>query len=153
MLIVGPALPAVPVGRRDWRLDNAEAARPVTSQSQNEPEGFPRVKLIRQQEKAFSKRIPYAVLFTRTSAALKPLTLRHIQDQLVKHGVRAFETQIHERDAYPALFSFGGTLSSLNPAEVRNIEAAVINARAFAGELVAMLREGAQNTTQTAQVA
>ncbi len=73
------------------------------------------VKLIRLQEKAFNKRIPYAVLFTRTSAALKPRTLRHIQDQFAKHGVRAFETQIHERDAYRALFSFGGTLSSLNP--------------------------------------
>ena len=109
------------------------------------------MKLIRQQEKAFSKRIPYAVLFTRTSAALKPRTLRHIQDQFTKNGVRAFETQIHERDAYRALFSFGGTLSSLNPAEVRNIDAAVINARAFAGELVSMLRDVAQS--EQAQVA
>jgi chromosome partitioning protein len=112
------------------QLDASEAAKAV--------------KLIRQQEKAFSKRIPYAVLFTRTSAALKPRTLRHIQDQFTKNGVRAFETQIHERDAYRALFSFGGTLSSLDPAEVRNIDAAVINARAFAGELISMLRDVAK---------
>jgi chromosome partitioning protein len=109
------------------------------------------VKLIRQQEKAFGKTIPYAVLFTRTSAALKPRTLRNIQTQFIQHGVRAFETQIHERDAYKALFSFGGTLSSLDRASVRNVAEAIINARAFAGELVSMLREITQ--TQTAQVA
>lgn len=119
------------------QLDASEAAKAV--------------KLIRQQERAFNKPIPYAVLFTRTSAALKPRTLRHIQDQFVKNGVRAFETQIHERDAYRALFSFGGTLSSLNPAEVRNIEAAIVNARAFAGEMIAMLRDAAR--PQVAQVA
>jgi len=119
------------------QLDASEAAKAV--------------KLVRQQEKAFGKKIPYAVLFTRTSSALRPRTLRHIQEQFIKHGVRAFETQIHERDAYRALFSFGGTLSSLNPAEVRNIDAAVINARAFAGELVSMLRE--ISDSQTAQVA
>jgi chromosome partitioning protein len=99
------------------------------------------IKLIRQQEKAFNKKIPYAVLFTRTSSALKPRTLRSIQEQFTKNGVLAFETQIHERDAYRALFSFGGTLSSLNPVDVRNIDAAIANARAFAGELVAMLRK------------
>jgi chromosome partitioning protein len=119
------------------QLDASEAAKAV--------------KLVRQQEKAFGKKIPYAVLFTRTSSALRPRTLRHVQEQFLKHGVRAFQTQIHERDAYRALFSFGGTLSSLNPAEVRNIEAAVNNARAFAGELVSMLRE--ISDAQAAQVA
>lgn len=109
------------------------------------------VKLIRQQEKAFGKNIPYAVLFTRTSAALKPRTLRNIQNQFIQHGVRAFETQIHERDAYKALFSFGGTLSALDRTAVRNVDEAVINARAFAGELIAMLRD--INQTQMAQVA
>jgi chromosome partitioning protein len=109
------------------------------------------VMLIRQQERAFTKKIPYAVLFTRTSAALKPRTLRHIQEQFVKNGVRAFETQIHEREAYRALFSFGGTLSSLDPREVKNIDGAIVNARAFAGELIAMLRDISQD--QQAQVA
>ncbi len=108
-------------------LDGTEAAKAI--------------KLIRQQEKAFNKRIPYAVLFTRTSAAIKPRTLRNIQQQFSAHGIRAFETQIHERDAYKALFSFGGTLSALDPREVGNIRAAIENARAFASELIAMLRD------------
>ena len=48
-----------------------------------------------------------------------------------------FGTQIHERDAYRAVFSFGGTLSGLDPSQVTNIKAANANARAFAAEVVA----------------
>jgi chromosome partitioning protein len=76
--------------------------------------------------------------------------MRHIQDTFKRHGVRAFETQIHERDAYRALFSFGGTLSSLSASEVSNLIGAVENARAFAAELVAMLREVAEPMSEVA---
>jgi chromosome partitioning protein len=117
-------------------LDGTEAAKAI--------------KHVRHQEKAFNKKIPYAVLFTRTNAAIRPRSQRNIQQQITGRGVPAFETQIRERDAYRALFLYGGTLSSLNPAEVGNIPAAVENARAFAGELVDMLR---QLATPTAQVA
>jgi chromosome partitioning protein len=108
------------------QLDAAEAAKAI--------------KLIRQQEKAFNKKVPYAILFTRTSAAIRPRTLQHIQDEFRKHGVRAFQIQIHEREAYRALFSFGGTLESLSPQQVSNLDAAIVNARAFAGEVISMLR-------------
>lgn len=110
------------------QLDAAEAAKAI--------------RLIRQQEKAFVRRIPYAVLFTRTSTAIKPRTFQHIRNEFVDHGVPAFQTQMHERDAFRAIFSFGGTLESLDPTQVGNLPAAVTNARAFAGEVVAKLREG-----------
>ena len=110
------------------------------------------IRLIKQQEKAFNKTIPYSILFTRTSSAIRPRTLQHIQQEFKKHGIRAFEVQITEREAYRALFSFGGTLESLNPQFVSNLDAAIINARAFAGEVISMLRDVAQ-TESTAQVA
>jgi chromosome partitioning protein len=108
------------------QLDAAEAAKAV--------------KLIRQQEKAFSRRISYAVLFTRTSAAIRPRTLQHIREEFYQHGVPAFETQMHEREAFRAIFSFGGTLESLDAAQVSNLQAAIGNARAFASEVLAKLR-------------
>lgn len=111
------------------------------------------VKLIKQQERAFHKTIPYAILFTRTSAAIRPRTLQHIQTEFHKHGVSAFETQIHEREAYRALFSFGGTLESLDPQQVSNLGAAIVNARAFAGEVVAMLRTPHSQGAAVAEVA
>jgi chromosome partitioning protein len=121
------------------QLDAAEAAKAV--------------KLIKQQEKAFNKKIPYAILFTRTSAAIKPRTLQHIQEEFRKYGILSFQTQINEREAYRALFSFGGTLESLNPQHVSNLDAAVVNARAFAGEVVTLLREAEAVATPVAEVA
>lgn len=112
------------------QLDAAEAAKAI--------------RLIRQQEKAFGRRIPYAVLFTRTSTAIKPRTFQHIRSEFSDHGVPAFQTQMHERDAFRAIFSFGGTLESLDSTQVSNVEAAVSNARAFAGEVIAKLREETQ---------
>jgi chromosome partitioning protein len=58
--------------------------------------------------------------------------------------VLAFHMQIHEREAYRALFSFGGALASLNPQQVSNLDAANINARAFASEVIGMLRANSQ---------
>src|SRR4051812_42530138 len=111
------------------QLDAAQAAKAI--------------KLIRQQEKAFGRPIPYGILFTRTSAAIRPRTLQHIQDEFTKHGVMAFQTQIREREAFRAIFSFGGTLQALTAGQVSNLAAAVANARAFAAEVVTMLREAA----------
>ncbi|MBV9200434.1 MAG: ParA family protein, partial [Alphaproteobacteria bacterium] len=98
------------------------------------------IKLIRQQEKAFGRTIPYSVLFTRTSAALRPRTLQHIQSEFERHGVQGFRTQMHERDAYRAIFSFGGTLEGLDSSQVSNLSGAIANARAFAGEVISILR-------------
>lgn len=108
------------------QLDAAEAAKAI--------------KLIRQQEKAFGRRIPYAVLLTRTSAAIQPRTLRHIRAELEGAGVPIFQTQMHEREAFRAIFSFGGTVESLKPDQVGGLEGAVKNAQAFAAEVVAMLK-------------
>jgi chromosome partitioning protein len=109
------------------QLDAAEAAKAI--------------RLIRQQERAFARRIPHAVLFTRTSAAIRPRTLQHIRGEFEAHGVPTFETQMHEREAYRAVFSFGGTVDDLNATQVGGLEGATRNARAFAAEVVALLRQ------------
>jgi chromosome partitioning protein len=111
------------------QLDAAEAAKAI--------------KLIRQQERAFARRIPYAVLLTRTSAVIRPRLLGHIRQELRAADVPIFSVQMHERDAFRAIFSFGGTIDTLQPSQVSNLPAAATNARAFAAEVVAMLRETA----------
>jgi chromosome partitioning protein len=98
------------------------------------------IRLVRRQERAFDRQIPLAVVFTRTSAAIRPRLLRSIEAELLANEVPMFGTQIHERDAYRAIFSFGGTLSQLDPVQVSNIPAAAANAKAFAAEVVAMLK-------------
>jgi chromosome partitioning protein len=97
------------------------------------------IKLVRAQEKAFSKKIPFAILFTRTSAAIRPRTLQSIESEFGKQDVPMFDVQIHEREAYRAIFAFGGSLSSLDPTQVSNLPAAIANARTFAAEVISKL--------------
>jgi chromosome partitioning protein len=112
------------------------------------------LKLVRNMEKARDgKAIPTAILFTRTSAAIRPRTLQAIEAEFLKGGVKIMDTQINERDAFRAIFSFGGTLSDLDRTQVSNIPAAITNARAFAGEVVSLLKQSATAPVVRAEVA
>lgn len=101
------------------------------------------IKLVKGQEKAFQKKIPFAILFTRTSAAIRPRTLQSIETEFAQNQIPMFGTQLHEREAYRAVFAFGGTLADLDPAQVTNLPAARNNARTFAGEVIETLKANA----------
>ena len=102
------------------------------------------IKFIGRQEKAFNKRIPFAVLFTQTNPAVRPRTLKSLEQDMLAQGIPLFGTALHERDAFRAIFSFGGTLSDLDPSAVGNVPAALNNARQFTAEAIAMLRQQQQ---------
>ena len=111
------------------------------------------MRLVKAQEKSLRMKIPMAILFTRTSSAIRPRTLLAIEAEFRKAGIRVLETQIHERDAYRAIFSFGRTLSGLDPSQVRNLPAAAANAKAFMVEVVNLLKEQAAPAERAAEVA
>ena len=98
------------------------------------------VQLVRMNEKRFRVAIPMAVLFTRTSAAIRTRDLKRIEASFAKADVPVFNVRLTERAPYRALFAYGGTLSNLDPSQVSGIPQAVENARAFADETLAMLR-------------
>jgi len=98
------------------------------------------VNLIKQQERAFRKSIPFSILFTRTSSAIRTRSLGFIQEQFRENNVRVFHTHLHEREAFRALFSFGGTLESLDSRQVGGLDNAIANAREYAAELIRMIR-------------
>jgi len=111
------------------------------------------IKFIARQERVYNKLIPYAVLFTQTNPAVRPRTLKSLEHDMQKQGVPLFGTALNERDAFRAIFSFGGTLSGLNPAAVSNVPAALNNARQFTAEAVAMLKQKQATSDKQAQVA
>jgi chromosome partitioning protein len=80
------------------------------------------------------------VLFTRTSAAIRPRTLQHIREEFARNAVPVLATQMHEREAFRAIFSFGGTVQGLTAEQVGGLEAAIANARALGAEVVERLR-------------
>lgn len=101
------------------------------------------IKLIRNQERMARRPIPHSVLLTRTGAAVTTRSLKNVREQLSRAGIDVFETAIVERAAYRDIFDYGGLLCDLG-AQVSNLEKARDNARAFAGEALAKLREAAK---------
>lgn len=100
------------------------------------------IDLIHREETVFRRKIPYAAYFTRTSAAIRPKDLRHIQASLKEAGVPVLPVELTERAAYRAIMQLGGTVYDLMPSEVSNPDAAIENAEAFASEVTRLL--GAQ---------
>lgn len=101
------------------------------------------IKLIRNQERMARRPIPHSVLLTRTSAAVVSRALKNVREQLDQAGIDVFQTAIVERAAYRDIFDYGGLLSDLGAEQVSNVEKARENAREFAGEVIAKLKQAA----------
>jgi chromosome partitioning protein len=110
------------------QLDAAQAARAIGQ--------------VKQQERVARRSIPMRVVFTRFSAAIRTRTAKHLQGELAENGVACLQTQLLEREAFKAMFSFGGPLELLDTNQVSNRAKAIENARAYAAEVVAILKEG-----------
>ncbi|MFM9928279.1 ParA family protein [Variovorax sp. H27-G14] len=110
------------------------------------------LRVIKQQEKMSRRPVPFTVLLTRTSVAIRTRNMAHIQRGLLDAGVPVLKAELHEREAFRAVFSFRQPLERLNPAEVGNLDKAIANAEAFAAEVIGLLRAG-HGTTAEAQTA
>lgn len=99
------------------------------------------MKLIRAQERIIQREIPFAVLFTRSNPALQPKTQRHIEQRFAEIGVPMLASRLFDREAFRAIFSFGGSLAGLADKGVSNLATAKANAREFTAEVVQRLRD------------
>jgi chromosome partitioning protein len=100
------------------------------------------IRVVMQTRKIKKNETPYAVLLTRTSPSIRTRTQAHIQNSLIAAGIPVFNTELNERDAFRAVFSFQQTLDGLNPADVANLDKARINVWEFVEEVVARLKSG-----------
>ena len=97
------------------------------------------IRLIRRESKAFRRDIPFAAILSRTSF-IKPRTARNIENDLREQGIPILPVEMNERDAFKALFSFGGTLYNLSDVEVSSPEKAIANAENLAQAVANHLR-------------
>jgi len=97
------------------------------------------IRVVLQSAKMTGKLKPFAVLLTRTSSSIRTRGLAHIQNGLIKAGIPVLETELNERDAFKAIFSFQQTLDGLNAADVPNLDKAKANVEAFAQEVLMKL--------------
>jgi chromosome partitioning protein len=105
------------------------------------------IKVIKQREKMTGRALPYAVLLTRTNPAIRTRTMSHIQKGLIDAGVPVMETELHDREAFRAVFSFRQPLAGLDPTEVANLDKAQANVEDFALEII----RGLSSTSVTAR--
>lgn len=130
-------LAVVPV--QGSQLDAAEASRAV--------------KVIKQREKMTGRALPYAVLLTRTNPAIRTRTMSHIQKGLIEAGIPVMETELNDREAFRAVFSFRQTLAGLDPSEVANLDKAQANVEQFALEILHGLASKASASQASEKVA
>jgi chromosome partitioning protein len=113
---------------------------PAQGSSMDARGGAKMIRLIANQARLTRRTIAHCVVLTRTSAAVQSRTLKNVQGQLDDNGIPVLQTRIVERAAFRDLFDFGGTLRSLDPGQVSNLDKAIANARDFAGEVILTLK-------------
>jgi chromosome partitioning protein len=113
------------------------------------------LRLIRAHERGIQKhkreyRLPFAVLFTRTSPAIMSRDTKFIRKTFEDAGIPYMETELNERAAFKAMFSYRQPLETLDRTEVSNVAKAIENAEAFTVEVIALLRAAAQDKERVA---
>lgn len=118
---------------------------PLKEQKQDAEAAIDVIKEIQRDIRALRRAIPYSVLFTMTKVVAKSRTTRFFNNQFrTSNSVDNFDVEINERDAFAAIFATGGSVRDLAPSEVNNLEAAISNTAAFAAEVIAKLRNHAE---------
>src|ERR1700682_319403 len=98
------------------------------------------IRVVLQSQKMTKTEMPYAVLLTRTNPSIRTRTQAHIQNGLIGAKIPVFETELNERDAFKAIFSFQQTLDGLSAADVPNLDKAKLNVWEFVHEVVERLK-------------
>lgn len=127
---------------------------PVKASAMDAEAGAKATKLIRKHEHAFQVNIPFKVFLTETSATIIPKTQLIIEEQLRQADIPVLSVQLINRDAFKQLFSYGGSLETLDP-NTYKLEDAIINAKAFTGEILDAMKQLApvKQTRKTKEVA
>ncbi len=124
---------------------------PMKEQQQDAMAAIDIIAEIHRDMKAVRRDIPYAVLFTQSKVVAKSRTSRFVAKQFKDNPrIETFQTEIHERDAFAALYAAGGGVRDLNPKEVNNLPSAIENVSAFAAEVIERLRTNQANQTEVA---
>ncbi|ATN34917.1 chromosome partitioning protein ParA [Rhizobium sp. ACO-34A] len=95
--------------------------------------------LIKLMEETGKLKIDHSVVLTRVTSMVTTRALLTIKGLLAARGVNVINTPITERTAYREIFDCGGTLYSMDPTKISNLDKARENARAFAGEVMQLL--------------
>ncbi len=95
--------------------------------------GSQAIALIREEEDALERSVPFAVLFSSTKA-VRSNESKQIEKSLRDNGIDIIEPSLMERGAYSALFAYGGDLHTMPPKG--NMKNAIKNASEYTRSLL-----------------
>lgn len=84
-------------------------------------------------------RIPHSVVLTRINSIITTRALTAVKALLAEKQVHVLETALIERAAYRDMFVTGGTLHTMEPERVSNLDKARENARLFAEDVMSLV--------------
>ena len=125
---------------------------PMKEQQQDAEAALDIIKELVNISKMTGKKIPFSILFTQSKPVAKSRTARFIATQFRDNpALDCFEVELHERDAFSAIYTMGGSIRALDPKQTNGTERAIENVTGFVAELIAKLRgQGASKETRAA---
>ncbi|MBB3975385.1 chromosome partitioning protein [Rhizobium azooxidifex] len=94
------------------------------------------LELLQQLDKRAGVRVAHSVVLTRMSTVVTTRAMAAIKQLLSERGVAVLDTPIAERVAFRDIFDCGGTLRTMDPQRISNLDKARENARLFAEEVL-----------------
>lgn len=108
---------------------------PLTGSRLDADEATSVIRVIKRQEIAFRRSIPFRLMLTRTSPVIEDRHTRDIVQQFIDSAIPILSTRLMERAAFRAPFHTGLNLYQLTDKHVRHATTAVENAEAVAAEI------------------
>jgi chromosome partitioning protein len=112
---------------------------PIQASATDAEQAVKAIRLIREEEQAFEKVIPYRIVFTRTSVQIPSRIERAIVEELQDAGIARFRTHMNERAAFKAMFYYKLDLTELADKDVNGLRQARENAAQMSAELIETL--------------
>lgn len=97
--------------------------------------------------------IERAVVLSRVNPLVTTRALRNVKVMLDAAKIPVVPTPLIERSAFRDMFETGGTLHTMGEGRVSNLEKAVLNARAFADDVLRLVGVGESRRLQRAEPA
>ena len=98
------------------------------------------IRLIERERRTYRRHIPFAVLFSSTSTALRGRDFRHIEAQF-QARMPVLSVEMVERAGFRAIMQLGGTIYDLERSEVHNPNKVVENAEALTDCILSFIAE------------
>jgi chromosome partitioning protein len=109
------------------------------------------LELLQYLERRAGIRLPHSVVLTRVNPMVTTRALVVVKGLLAQRNVDVLDTPIVERSAFRDIFDCGGTLHTINEAQVSNLQKARENARLFAEEMIRRVPGNSRQLSQRPQ--